>query len=1508
MSCCFNKITSFLYLFSLCAVLSVSAENYVKLSQFNTEKGLTQNTIIGIMQDNEGYLWVGTSEGLNRYDGYRMTTLASPNNILAVNSIEFIWQDSTGLIWIGADPKNNYVLDKNNNQLTAISLEAPNDYELEYAVFNKIIEDSHQDLWISSFREIYFYNRNKDKFDFILSVSELFEDPEKMHIIRDLLLIDDVLLIATSNGLYSLNQKTNQINLIKHTGSALLSEDQNNVKKLHLSKNNQLLVGTVEGLYMIDRQSLATTTEAYLGKLVVAELNIWQIIEKSDFFWLATNQGLFKLNQDDQLTLVFKFSDTPFNTSDDDIVAMIEDREGNLWFGSQSDGLFKWHPNTAIKKHLWTKGAEDSRLSHDMVLDIHRTSEDSEVIWIATNNGLTQYNQQTDKTTRHFVNPAEKQIYSGSTIYSIASNKGKLWLNTFEGIQVFDEKTLKKEQLIFPETDKKIFSGDAVQLYFITQDNLAIVTPEGIFDYSLSQNKVSPIESTEKRGDESMVFYGFFDTATGSGDEFFVSGNDRLWKYSRDSNLVTLFHQLPGEGVHNTSVAGLYRDDEKLWLSYPGFGIYVLDANTGEEIHFISELSINANSVMDIFPDKKGNIWAISNKGLLKINPNNYAVTKFGSNDGFITSEFNFNTSLLLENGEVYLGSVKGAFRIDPYQMASQIEPEIAVHINQVSLLSKPVERQYSNFDNSQVELFHDDFGLKIEFSALLLDKPEQVKYQYWVEGDTHIEKTFIDNSELFFPTFEVGQSQLFISAIGYHHGRESKPVRLTIISYPAPWFSKIAISAYLAILVLVISLSWIRYRKITLAKEHTHLRIRRSEERLSLALKGGNSGLWDWHSKNNMVYEPRLVSEPNENQEKTVSFKERLSAIHFRDQNNVLSTWREFLRGENKVFDVIYRMQKSNHEWLWYRDIAMVSEFDEELNPIRVTGTYTDITKQQEATEQIGLYSKAFENSRDIIIILNSEKKLIAVNKAFQTISGYTTSSMIDCGLEYFITSPYNRELVAEMFVEIDQRNHWEGEAEIVQDNAEKIPVLINATTFVGNDFNQYFVFSMSDISQQKGAESELKKLVNYDGLTNLPNRTLLLERISHAIKHCNRYEKQLAVFFVDLDRFKQINDTLGHDIGDLLLIKAANILTSTIREDDTIARIGGDEFVVMLEDIVSVTSINRIAQDILHKMKIPIRLNDHQVMISASIGISIYPQDASDAATLLKHADIAMYHAKNDGRNNFQYFENYMNRAARHRLDIENKLRHAVEKNEFYLVYQPQFDIATGKLRGVEALARWERASSEMISPSTFIPVAEELGLIIPITESLLQSAMQKLLEWNDLGYKITLAFNLSACHVYDASFILFVQDLARKFPSIVHLLEFELTETILMEDTEKARRIFEKLDGMGIDLALDDFGTGYSSLKYLSQLPIDKLKIDMSFVSKIGLSLEDDAIVQTIVSLAKSLNLKTVAEGIETTEQFEFLRQAEVDFAQGNLFSKPLEIKDLEKLLNDSDNFSD
>ncbi|WP_444996077.1 EAL domain-containing protein [Aliikangiella sp. IMCC44359] len=1481
------------------ACFKALASYTVNLTQIDTDQGLNQSEIIGLMQDHDGYLWINSRQGINRYDGYRVTTIPSPDNILTNNYIELVFEDSYGLIWLGVAPQNNFYIDKNQNKLVSFKLTAPKGYKLEYPMLNRAAEDSQGNLWLATYREVFYFDRAKNKFQYVMSINELYENSNYQHSIRNLLIADNYLLIATSNELYALDVNTHKTHKVRHTNSATDAPDVKNVKSLLKTRSGKIIVGAVTGLFEIDPVQIdgQKDSEEYIGKQLIDELNIWQIIEKNNFLWLATNKGLYKYYNDARLEFIFKYSDTKFKTSDDNIIAMIEDREGNLWFGSRSDGIFKWHPNESIEAHYWTGSPVDSQISDDQILSSEKAPDNT--IWIGTKNGLNHYDPSTKKIKQYLVNPDKKAVYSESTIYSIAYNQGNLWLNTEFGLRVFDTNLNTENKKLFSEELRKLFATPIYSIHFFDQKNLALFNKDGMYIYNIESRKLNLVESSKTNQDIKKEIFYIFSTATGERDSYYISGVERLVKYSHQTGLITNFHQLPPSSNLRTSPADVYRDGDKLWITYSNYGIYILDANTGEEIKFISEKELGTNTLMDIFPDKFGNLWFTSNKGLLRMNMQTYQSRLFDSKEGFATSEFMGATKLPLDDHKVILGSVKGFVKFSPNELTNKLKRNISSHITGLSLLTRKIDYQFRGYDNYQLELNHDDFGVKIEFSALLFDRPKQVKYQYWVDGVSAIEPTILNKSELFLASFKSGKSTLNISAIDYETGKKSPPTKITIITNPAPWLSIQAYTSYILVSILLISFYYHRFRQREKAKALAHQKLQHSEERLNLALKGSNSGLWDWHAENNTIYEPRISHSQN-NGNGMIPFEQRLEAIHPEDRENFKNAWDKFLAQGKLVFNHVYRMKDQSEHWIWYRDMATVSKRNQKNRASRVTGTYTNITKRKRDRDRMRLYSKAFENTRDIVFVLDDYKNVIAANQSFYKKTKREVDEIIGHKIDFIVDNNGNNQIIEKIFKNIETGSHWESEGNLLQAKKKPIPILINATSFSIGFKQENYVFALTDISNQKSAEAELRKLANYDSLTGLPNRTLLLDRIKHAIDHCRRRSETIAIFFIDLDRFKRINDTLGHDVGDLLLSKVAKILIDSVREDDTVARIGGDEFVVMLEDIDGLSAISRIALGIIEKMKNPIKLHENQIAISPSIGIAIYPNNGFDPEQLLKHADIAMYHAKKAGRNNFQYYESSMNKTAHNRLLLENKLRRGLDNNEFYLVYQPQYDITTGQLIGMEGLARWKTIDNEIITPSEFIPLAEDLGLIITMSEKLLTQAISNLSQWHEKGISVALAFNLSARHLHHYDLIEFLDQLLIKYPIKPELLEFELTESVLMEDTSRAQMLFDKLAERGIELALDDFGTGYSSLRYLSQLPIKKLKIDRSFVSKIGESKDDEAIIHTIISLAKSLKLKTVAEGIETKEQLDFLKAAGARDAQGYYFSKPLALSEIEILL--------
>ncbi len=443
--------------------------------------------------------------------------------------------------------------------------------------------------------------------------------------------------------------------------------------------------------------------------------------------------------------------------------------------------------------------------------------------------------------------------------------------------------------------------------------------------------------------------------------------------------------------------------------------------------------------------------------------------------------------------------------------------------------------------------------------------------------------------------------------------------------------------------------------------------------------------------------------------------------------------------------------------------------------------------------------------------------------------------------------------------------------------------------------------VWSFRDITKRKQAEERLHYLANFDSLTGLPNRPLFSDRLSQALQRASWHKRSVAVLFLDLDRFKNINDTLGHAFGDLVLKNVSERLTACIREGDTVARLGGDEFVLILDNLAQEEDTRLIAQKILGALSSPFSVEGHEFFITTSIGIALYPNDGNTYESLIKNADTAMYRAKEKGKNNYQHYSPALNAKISERLALETNLRRALERNEFELHYQPLVAPAWGQVVGVEALLRWKRPGIGMIPPSEFIPVAEETGLILPIGEWVLRTACAQNKAWHSAGLPpIRMAVNLSGGQFQQHNLVETISNILHETGLSPEFLELELTESIIMKSTEVTVTMLRRLDALGIKISVDDFGTGYSSLSYLKRFPVSTLKIDRTFVGDLTTDPDDKAIVKAIITLAHSLKLGVVAEGVETREQLNFLRSLQCDYVQGKLFSTPLPADDVARLL--------
>ncbi len=565
------------------------------------------------------------------------------------------------------------------------------------------------------------------------------------------------------------------------------------------------------------------------------------------------------------------------------------------------------------------------------------------------------------------------------------------------------------------------------------------------------------------------------------------------------------------------------------------------------------------------------------------------------------------------------------------------------------------------------------------------------------------------------------------------------------------------------------------------------------------------------------------------------------------------------------------------------------------------------NFTPGRRMIKELQLISTVFDHNTESILIIDTDFIIIRVNRSFTHLTGYHQNDVKGLHLSAIDDKHHDEIVYQTIQTYIKNNQQWKGEINCRRNNGAPFPARLSLSPVKKSNgsTSKAYIATLSDITDQKATEKHIMRLAHYDDLTELPNRVMFIKRLNQILSRSKRHSLNTVLLFIDLDHFKSINDTIGHQGGDQLLRETAKRLTGAVRQEDIVARLSGDEFAILLDDHKTYEkasyAASLIANKIIAVLSEPFFIQQRELFIGASIGIAIFPEDAKTAQDLLKHADIAMYQAKNQGRNKYHFFKQNYIVALNDRNQLENDMRKALEQQDFRLFYQPQYDASTRKLVGAEVLIRWQKSKNEMVPPFYFISIAEETGLIVPLGQWILESACKKQRDWLDAGYPLNkVSVNISARQFTEPGFLQMVDDTLKKTGLDPQHLELEITESMLMGDIKRVILKLQRLHNMGISLAIDDFGTGYSSLSYLKDFPIDILKIDQSFVRDIPESSKDAKIVCAIIEMGRSLGLKIVAEGVETEEHLKFLKQYKCDIIQGYLFNPPLPENDMTDLL--------
>lgn len=657
---------------------------------------------------------------------------------------------------------------------------------------------------------------------------------------------------------------------------------------------------------------------------------------------------------------------------------------------------------------------------------------------------------------------------------------------------------------------------------------------------------------------------------------------------------------------------------------------------------------------------------------------------------------------------------------------------------------------------------------------------------------------------------------------------------------------------------------------------------LRLSEHRLKSTVEGSGDTLWDWNVKTGEML--RINDKYMMNSDTQKSFPPNKSLIHPNDLPSVELHLKQHFAEQSAFFEASYRIKDSFDRWRWVLDRGKIIEKDANLKPLRMTGTVRDITRLKSTEARLNLFAKCVESLTDALAIYDRNFNLVDLNPSFLSQFGGTREHYLN---KSFSLVGYEDSYIEEIKDTVRRTEHWQQEVKLRNSERKMLPFEISIDE-IKNEYNQVcnYVVVYSDLTERKKAESQLHNLSNRDRTTGLPNRNLFFTDLKKLAKKDDHH----ALLVFDLDNFKKINDSLGHQLGDSLLAKLAMRLNKLTREKDVFYRLGGDEFALVMSGTNDIHTITRMAKQFLAAIATPFKMAGHELVITSSLGIVLYPEDGNTPELLLKNADTAMYHAKKKG-NSYLFFNDTMNRQAVKRLQIENLMRFGLKEDHFEVYYQPKMNIRTGKFTGMEALVRFITPKKGIISPGVFIPIAEETGQIIEIGEVVLNKACRDVKEWLDAGlFNGRVAVNLSAKQFSLPDLTTRIDIILQKNELPSYFLELEITEGTVMDDPQDAISIMRSLSARGIHLAMDDFGTGYSSLAYLKQFPLNTLKVDKAFIDDMETE-RGRNMVDSIVTIAHNLDLHVVAEGVEQAKQITILEQLNCETMQGYYYSKPL-----------------
>ncbi|HEU0305680.1 MAG TPA: EAL domain-containing protein [Lysobacter sp.] len=1185
----------------------------------------------------------------------------------------------------------------------------------------------------------------------------------------------------------------------------------------------------------------------------------------------------------------------PASLPEDGINTLMIDRGGMLWLGGQFRGVTITDPLGTRFGFVLNIAAEANNAAvEDSVRGM--AQDHSGALWVATDDSrLLRYDLQGDRFEDFTDRLPRQPDAPPPRVLAVSRNpSGGMWLATSRGLMRLQPATGHIEQVplgshtyaalrtLTMARDGSVWLGTQTggALHYIPRSGALTVFGHRDNDpKQLSHPTVHAILQ-DRRG---RIWLG-----TGDGLDLFDPGTGRLRHFRHGTNA-------PGSLAGNL-VRALWQDTNgEIWVGTHAGLSRVIETRDG--ISFAHPLADalrdrGAPVVFSIYEAPAGMLWMGTDNGIVRFDTRNDRYRYFGLADGLQDLEFNGGAVAALADGRLALGGVRGFNLFDPRKVAD------SSYLPPLRLLSARIGADASGKDRAlwQPQALSIPDGadlLRLRVGALDYAPAADIQYRYRLEG---FDARWIDNGrqqDITYTRLPPGDYVLRVQATNGDGVWSPQELSMPVHVLP-PWWRhpRVIAVAALALLALLALLAW-RHHQQTRRERGLFEAIREREQRLKLALWGSGEIFWDYDLQRGDMHAMHIDEHGMQEADSGMQLVGQ-HEIHPDDLVRVRDLLLQHVRGQTPLFLSEHRVRMAEGHWAWMLARGRVVDRDASGRALRIAGTARDVTHTRNAERERRIASEVLRSMAEAVCVFDRDFSFVSVNPAFTRMTGYSDVEVLGRDTGLLNSAQHDPEFYRQMRFRLERDGRWSGELWQQRKDGQEFLCWVQASVVLdATGQRSHYVGVLSDITDQKRAEQELRYLANYDTLTSLPNRTLLSERLSRAIVRARRQGKRIAVLFLDLDRFKDINDSLGHAAGDRILRAAAARLQHTVGPQHTVARLGGDEFTVVLEDVDTAEQAEQVARKVIDAFSQPLDLDDrHDVSISPSIGISLYPDHAQIPTDLLKHADTAMYQAKAAGRRTFMRYTDAMDVEIRQRATISAALRKVLDRNELHLVFQPKLSLRQMRITGVEALLRWHSPEYGSIPPDRFIPLAEESGLILEIGEWAMQEACYTLQHWRDQGLEdVSMAVNISALQLARGH----LPDVVgralsgRNIPP--QFLQLELTETVIMANAEQNAATLQAIRELGVGLAIDDFGTGYSSLAYLKRLPLTTLKIDKEFIGDLTHDADDEAITGAVIAMAHSLGLNVIAEGVETEAQVRFLHEHGCDEIQGYWLAQPL-----------------